>query len=214
MEAKEIFSHVDHTLLKADCSFMQVDEICREALEKNAASACIPPAYVSRMREQYPLLTITTVIGFPLGYQAPGVKAYEAARAVEDGANELDVVIDIAAVKDWAFHRVQAELEAIRKVTEKRIMKVIVETCYLTAAEKQEMCRIVRSVGADYIKTSTGFGSKGAALEDIALFRDMLHDEVKIKAAGGIRTREDMEAFLAAGCDRIGSSSAYQVLFR
>ena len=207
MTTQEILQHIDHTQLKAFATWEDIEKLCREALELHTASVCVPPAYIGRIRESFPELTICTVIGFPLGYQVSEVKACEAERALEDGADEIDMVINIGDVKNGDFDAVEAEIRTLRKITEGKILKVIIETCYLTEEEKIRMCEIVTRAGADYIKTSTGFGTAGATLADIELFRQHIGPEVKIKAAGGIRTREDAESYLAAGCDRIGSSS-------
>ena len=177
------------------------------------ASVCIPPNYIRRVHDAYgETLDICTVIGFPLGYSVTSAKVEEARQAVADGAREVDMVINITDVKNGDYDKVEDEIRAVRKVCEGKILKVIIETCYLTTEEKIAMCRAVTAAGADYIKTSTGFGSAGAALEDIELFKKYIGPDVKIKAAGGIRTREAMEAFIEAGCDRIGSSSAMNIL--
>ncbi|MBQ8304609.1 MAG: deoxyribose-phosphate aldolase [Blautia sp.] len=207
MTTQEILSHIDHTQLKAFAAWEDIEKLCREALSLHTASVCIPPAYIGRIRENFPSLTICTVIGFPLGYQASEVKACETERALEDGADEIDMVINIGDVKNGDFDAVEAEIRTLRKITEGKILKVIIETCYLTEEEKIRLCEIVTRTGADYIKTSTGFGTAGASLADIELFKKHIGPDVKIKATGGIRTREDAEAYLAAGCDRIGSSS-------
>ncbi len=213
MDEREIFSHVDHTLLKPDCSFQAIRWLCQEAEEYGAASVCIPSSYVSQARECFPDLRIGTVIGFPWGYCPPAVKVYAARRAVLDGADELDTVIDLGAVKDRAYHKIRSELCALREAAPESTIKVIVETCWLTREEKEDICKVILSTDMDYLKTSTGFGPAGADLADVALFRQLLGKELKIKAAGGIRTKEQMEAFLAAGCDRIGSSNGVKALF-
>lgn len=208
MTNSEILSHIDHTILKADAKWEDVAQICAEALQYQTASVCIPSYYVTRAKKAYPALQICTVIGFPLGYQPADIKAFETARAVSDGADEIDMVINISALKNQADDIVLEEIQAVRRACPEQILKVIIETCYLTEDEKIRCCKLVTEGGADYIKTSTGFGAAGADLEDIALFRGHIGENVKIKAAGGIRTRESMEAFLAAGCDRIGTSAA------
>ncbi|MDR3145294.1 MAG: deoxyribose-phosphate aldolase [Treponema sp.] len=212
MKDEEILSHIDHTLLKAVSGWPEIQKLCEEALQYHTASVCVPPSYVKRIREHFPALNICTVIGFPLGYNTTDVKAAEAARAVEDGAGEIDMVVNLGDVKNGDFDRVTAEIRRIRGAVGGRILKVIVETCYLTEAEKIGLCGSVTQGGADYIKTSTGFGTAGAKIEDIRLFKRHIGPKVKIKAAGGVKTREDLELFLREGCDRIGTSSAVAML--
>lgn len=213
MEVKEIMKHVDHTLLKPYASWEEIRSLCREAIEYQAASVCVPPCYVRRISEAFgDQLRICTVIGFPLGYGCTEAKREEAVQAIKDGAHEIDMVINLTDVKNGNFSKVKEEIEGIRSVTEGKILKVIIETCYLTKEEKEALCRIVTEAGADYIKTSTGFGTAGAAMEDIQLMKEQTGPEVRIKAAGGIRTKEDMEAFLQAGCDRIGTSAAVSLI--
>ena len=212
MTTAEILSHIDHTVLKADAKWEDIAQICEEALQYHTASVCIPAWYVARAKENYPELNVCTVVGFPLGYTETAAKAKETELALAAGAAEIDMVINIAALKNGDDAAVLEDIRALRKVCGKAILKVIVETCYLTEDEKIRVCRLVTEGGADYIKTSTGFGSAGAQLEDIALFRKYIGANVKIKAAGGIRTREQMTAFLDAGCDRIGCSAA-RILF-
>jgi len=208
MNIPEILAHVDHTQLKAFASWEDIDRLCREATELHTASVCVPPCYISRIRKTYPDLNICTVVGFPLGYSVTEAKEAETRKAIEDGADEVDMVINISDVKNGDYDAVLREIKALRKLTEGKILKVIIETCYLTEEEKIRLCGIVTESGADFIKTSTGFGTAGATLEDIALFKEHIGPDVRMKAAGGIRTKEDMEAYLALGCDRIGSSSA------
>ena len=212
MTNAEILSHIDHTILKPDAKWEDVAQICEEALTYHTASVCIPSFWVARAKETYPALNVCTVIGFPLGYQPASVKQFEAAEAVSDGADEIDMVINVSALKSGDDETVLNEIRAVRAACEGQILKVIVETCFLTEDEKKRVCALVSEGGADYIKTSTGFGTAGAELDDIARFRANIAEHVKIKAAGGIRTREQMEAFLAAGCDRIGCSAA-RILF-
>ena len=212
MTNTEILSHIDHTNLRPDAKWEDIAQLCEEALQYHTASVCIPSCYVRRAKEQYPALNVCTVIGFPLGYQPASVKQFEAAEAVADGADEIDMVINVSALKNGEDSTVLDEIRAVRAACSEQILKVIVETCYLTEDEKIRVCSLVSEGGADYIKTSTGFGSAGAELADIAIFKAHVAEHVKIKAAGGIRTREQMEAFLAAGCDRIGCSAA-RILF-
>jgi deoxyribose-phosphate aldolase len=212
MTNEAILAHIDHTVLKPDTTWAQVSQICEEALRYHTASVCIPSYFVAKAREAYPALKICTVIGFPIGYTPAAAKAAETAAAVENGADEIDMVINVSALKDGEDAVVLEEIKAVRKACAGKILKVIVETCYLSEDEKIRVCKLVTDGGADYIKTSTGFGTAGAVLEDIALFKAHIGQNVKIKAAGGIRTREQMEAFLNAGCDRIGCSAA-RILF-
>lgn len=213
METKEMLQYIDHTLLKPVCTWDEIETLCKEALSYHTASVCIPPSYVKRAREAFgPELPICTVIGFPLGYNPAEAKVCEARTALRDGADELDMVINLGDVKNRDFDKVYEEIRALREIAGSRILKVIVETCYLTRDEKIRLCEIVTKAGADYIKTSTGFGTAGATMEDILLFKEHIGSSVKIKAAGGIRTREDLEAFIQAGCSRIGTSSAVKLL--
>ena len=213
MTYREILSRVDHTLLRPEASWSQIQELCDDAVRFQTASVCIPPCYVKRVRERFEKLVICTVIGFPLGYSVTAAKVAETAQAVLDGADEIDMVVNITDVKNHRYEEVENEIRAVREACREQVLKVIVETCYLTEEEKIAVCEAVTKAGADYIKTSTGFGTAGAAIEDVRLFREHIGPEVKIKAAGGIRTREALEAFLAEGCDRVGASCAVE-LFR
>ena len=208
MNNQEILKHVDHTQLKAFASREDIRKLCDEAMRLGTASVCVPPCYIRWIRENYPDLTICTVVGFPLGYSVTAAKEEETRQALSDGADEVDMVINITDVKNGNFDAVRSEIASLRKITEGKILKVIIETCYLTEEEKIRLCQIVTETGADYIKTSTGFGTAGASHEDIVLFKANIGPEVKIKAAGGIRTKKDMEEYLMEGCSRIGSSSA------
>lgn len=209
MTIQEIMKHVDHTQLKAFAVWEDIEKLCREAIEFGTASVCIPPCYVKRVHEMFgEQLTICTVVGFPLGYSVTEAKAAETRKALEDGAAEIDMVVNISDVKNGDYMAVEEEIRTLKEITGDKILKVIIETCYLTKQEKIAMCHAVTRAGADYIKTSTGFGTAGAAMGDILLFKENLGPEVKIKAAGGVKTVEDMEDFLAAGCERIGTSSA------
>ena len=212
MNASEMLDKVDHTQLKPTATWQDIAQLCEEAVQYATASACIPPAFVARAHAAYPALNLCTVIGFPLGYAATAVKVCEAKQALADGANEVDVVVNLGDVKDGAFERITAEIAALKAAAGTHILKVIVETCYLTQAEKIALCGCVTKGGADFIKTSTGFGTAGAQLEDIALFRSHIGPGVQIKASGGIRTREQIEQFLQAGCARIGCSAAVKAL--
>ena len=213
MNRKEMLSHIDHTQLKPTSDWASIARLCDEAAAYGTASVCIPPCYVKRVRERFEKLVICTVIGFPLGYSVTAAKVAETAQAVLDGADEIDMVVNITDVKNHRYEEVENEIRAVREACREQVLKVIVETCYLTEEEKIAVCEAVTKAGADYIKTSTGFGTAGAAIEDVRLFREHIGPEVKIKAAGGIRTREALEAFLAEGCDRVGASCAVE-LFR
>lgn len=212
MTNEEILAHVDHTCLRQDARWEDIAKICREAVEYETASVCIPPCYVKLAKAAFPTLRVCTVIGFPLGYSTTSIKLYETAKAVSDGADEIDMVINVGYLKNEEDAVVLKQIKAVRKAAENKILKVIVETCLLSDEEKVRVCKLVTEGGADYIKTSTGYSKAGAKLEDIALLKANIGENVKIKAAGGIRTREQMEAFLEAGCDRIGTSST-AVLF-
>jgi deoxyribose-phosphate aldolase len=212
MTNEEILSRIDHTLLKAAASWEEIKTLCDEALRCKTAAVCIPPCYVKPVHDEFAGLVIATVIGFPLGYSVTAVKVLETRQAIADGASEIDMVINIGDVKNAYFDRVLEEIKAIKNACGERTLKVIIETCYLTEAEKIRLCEIVTEAGADYIKTSTGFGTAGATLADVNLFKRHIGPGVKIKAAGGVKTREDLEAFITAGADRIGTSSAVKLL--
>lgn len=213
MTDKEILSHVDHTLLRADATWAEIKALCDEAVENGTASVCINPSFVKQAAKYLNGKTkVCTVIGFPLGACTAAAKVAEAKDAVTNGADELDMVINIGALKDGQLDLVQDEIEQIKKAAGNKILKVIIETCLLTSEQKAQMCKIVCAAKADYIKTSTGFSTAGATFEDIALFAKECAGGCKIKAAGGIRTREDMEKFIALGADRLGTSSAIKIL--
>ena len=207
MEWKEILSHVDHTLLKPEATWEDIRQVVEEGIHYGCASVCIPPAYVQRAAEYAAgRVAICTVIGFPNGYNAAPIKAAEATHAVLSGAAEIDMVVNLGWVKDGLFGQVLAEIQAVKAACQGRVLKVIIETCLLTDAEKIELCRVVSESGADYIKTSTGFGGGGATREDVALFKAHVAPHVKIKAAGGIADLNDAKDFIALGADRLGTS--------
>ncbi len=204
---------VDHTQLKAYATWEDIQKLCEEALRYRTASVCIPPAYVARVHEQYgEKLNICTVVGFPLGYSVTEAKLAEVEQALKDGCSEIDMVVNISDVKNGLYDKVEQEIRTLKRACGDHILKVIVETCYLTEEEKIAMCRAVTAAGADYIKTSTGFGTGGATKEDVQLFRKYIGPQVKIKAAGGVSTAEDLESFLELGCDRVGTSKAVGLL--
>lgn len=213
MTMKEMLHHVDHTQLKAYATWEDIEKLCREAVEYETASVCIPPCYISRVKEAFKdSLKICTVVGFPLGYSVTEAKVAETRQAVVDGADEIDMVVNISDVKNKDFDKVEKEIAALKEAADGHVLKVIIETCYLTEDEKIAMCRAVTNAKADFIKTSTGFGTGGATLEDVRLFKENIGPDVKIKAAGGIRSVEDMEAFLDAGVSRLGTSSAIELV--
>ena len=213
MTEKEIMRHVDHTQLKAFATWEDIKKLCDEAVEYQTASVCIPPCYIQRVKEAYgEQINICTVVGFPLGYSVTEAKIAETKKALEHGASEIDMVINISDVKNGDYAAVEKEIAALKEVVGDKILKVIIETCYLTEEEKIAMCKAVTAAGADYIKTSTGFGTAGATISDIRLFKENIGEHVKMKAAGGVKTVEDLEAFLQEGCDRIGTSSAVKLI--
>lgn len=208
----EMLKYVDHTQLKAFATWEDIKELCKEAVEYNTATVCIPPCYISRVHKEFPTLAICTVVGFPLGYSVTESKVLETKKAIEDGAQEVDMVINISDVKNRDYKKVEDEIAELKKAVGDKVLKVIIEACYLTEEEKIAMCKAVTAAGADYIKTSTGFGTGGATLEDIELFKKHIGPDVKIKAAGGVRTLEDLRAFIEAGCDRVGASAAVKLV--
>lgn len=212
MKNSEIFPYIDHTLLKATATEGQIRQLCEEALLYHTASVCIPASYVKFARSKFPELNICTVIGFPLGNSPTLVKGFDAKTAIENGADEIDMVVNLGWAKDGKFSEVENEIEKVKTLCRDKILKVIIETCYLTENEKIELCRCVTSAKADFIKTSTGFGTDGAKIEDIRLFRKHIGENVKIKAAGGVKTKADLEMFINEGCSRIGTSSAVKLL--
>lgn len=213
MDKKEILKHIDHTLLKAVATWEDIKVLCDEAIKYETASVCVPACYISRIHETYgDKINICTVVGFPLGYSVTEAKVLETRKAIEDGANEIDMVINISDVKNGDLEKVTKEIAALKEACGDKILKVIIETCYLTEEEKIAMCKSVTEAGADYIKTSTGFGTAGATIEDIRLFKKHIGPNVKMKAAGGVKTIADLEMFINEGCDRIGTSSAVNML--
>lgn len=213
MTAEEMLRKVDHTQLKAFATWEDIRTLCDEAIAYQTASVCVPPAYIERIHKTYgDKLNICTVVGFPLGYSVTEAKKAEIEKALEDGCNEIDMVVNISDVKNGLFEKVEEEIRTLKKACGEHILKVIIETCYLTEEEKIAMCHAVTNAGADYIKTSTGFGTGGATKEDIELFKAHIGPDVKIKAAGGVSTLEDLEMFLSLGCDRIGTSRAVGLL--
>ncbi len=212
MKAEELYKLIDHTALQAPTTWDEIRELCQEAMVFRMASVCVPTSYVKAVHENFPAVRISAVVGFPLGNANTASKVSEAKQAVADGADEIDMVINVGFAKSGWMELVENEIARVREVTESRILKVILETCYLTEDEKIALCGVVSRTGADFIKTSTGFGPAGATLEDIRLMREHLDEKVKIKAAGGIRSREEMEQYIEAGASRIGTSRAIDIL--
>ena len=211
MKTEDILSHVDHTLLKAAASWEEIRKLCDEAMEYRTASVCVPSCYVKKIRENYPRLTICTVVGFPLGNGNSESKAAETIHAIDDGADEIDMVINLGDVKDKHFDKIKGEIALLKSACGDKILKVIIETCLLTEEEKIKMCEIVTEAGADFIKTSTGFSTSGATFDDIALFKKYVGENVKIKAAGGISSFDDAKKFIELGADRLGTSRLVKI---
>jgi deoxyribose-phosphate aldolase len=208
MEVRELLKTVDHTILKPEATWEEVRHICDEGIWANAASICISPVFVSQVADYLEgRLPVCTVIGFPHGTATTQSKVWEARNAIYNGADEVDMVIHVGMVKEKKWEQVLKELRVVKEACEGRILKVIVEACLLTREEKIRLCHLVSESGAEYIKTSTGYSTGGATLEDVSLFRAQIAPHVKIKAAGGIRSFEVAEAFLLAGADRLGSSA-------
>ena len=207
MDRKEIIKHVDHTLLAQTATWEEIRQICDDAIGYGTASVCIPPSYVKQVKEYVQdRIAVCTVIGFPNGYMTTKTKAFETKDALENGADEIDMVINLGWVKDKKYDCIEDEIRILKKECGEKILKVIIETCLLTEEEKIRMCETVTRAGADYIKTSTGFSKAGAAFEDIELFSKHIGTNVKMKAAGGISSFEDAEKFLELGTDRLGTS--------
>lgn len=207
MELKEILERCDHTLLRQDCTQHEIQELCDQAIKYSCASVCIPPAHVAGAKRYVgDKMRICTVIGFPNGYTTAATKAFEAKDCINHGADEIDMVVNVSMVKDACWGDVLDDISAVRKATNGKILKVIIETCLLTQEEKIQLCSIVSASGADYIKTSTGFSTGGATFEDVALLRKYCDAKLKIKASGGISSIEDAEEFIRLGADRLGTS--------
>ena len=207
MELSEILSRCDHTLLRVDVSADEIKNLCDQAIKYNCASVCIPPCHVAGAKRYVgDKLCICTVIGFPNGYMTSAAKAFETENAVKNGADEIDMVVNLSMVKDACWSEVAADIAAVRRACEGKVLKVIIECCLLTDSEKRELCRIVSESGADFIKTSTGFSTGGATRADVELLRANCDARVKVKAAGGIKTLQDAEDFIELGADRLGTS--------
>ena len=220
-ELKEILAKVDHTLLSVDSTWDEIKVICDDALTYQTASVCIPAAYVKKASEyireeanerKVEPVKVCTVIGFPNGYSTTAVKCFEAEEAIMNGADEIDMVIHVGALKDKKYDDVLKDIKSVKTVCGDKVLKVIIETCLLTDEEKIKMCEIVNESGADYIKTSTGFSKGGATLHDVEIFAKYIKAPVKIKAAGGISSIEDAKAFVEAGADRLGTSRIVKIV--
>lgn len=213
MDKKEVLKHVDHTLLLQASTWDEIRQICDDAVKYQTASICIPPCYVKQAYDYMQgKIPVCTVIGFPNGNMTTKTKEFETKDAIDNGASEIDMVINIGWLRDKKYDLVEEEIRTLKAVCGDRILKVIIETCLLTEEEKIKMCQIVTSAGADYIKTSTGFSSGGATFDDIALFAEHIGPQVKIKAAGGISSMEDAEKFLSLGADRLGTSRIVKIV--
>ena len=213
MNRDEVLKHVDHTLLTQTATWEEIKEILDDGIKYSTASACIPAAYVKQSAEYVEVkLPICTVIGFPNGYSTTAVKVFETKDAIENGASEIDMVINIGMLKDKRYQDVEDEICQIKEACGEKILKVIIETCLLTEDEKIKMCEIVTKVGADYIKTSTGFSTAGATFEDVDLMRKHVGENVKVKAAGGISSFDDAEEFIRLGADRLGTSRLVKIM--
>ena len=235
MDKREILAKVDHTLLAQGATWEQIKVICDDGMKYGTASVCIPASYVKNVSDYIDLkeseagcasksddeknvggcgrkLKVCTVIGFPNGYSTTAVKVYEAEDAIKNGADEIDMVINIGWAKDGLWEKIEEEIKAVKSACREKILKVIIETCLLTDEEKIEMCKVVTRAGADYIKTSTGFAGGGATFDDVKLFKDNVGADVKIKAAGGISSFDDAERFIELGADRLGTSRLVKLI--
>lgn len=213
MDKNEVLKHVDHTLLLQASTWDEIRQICDDAVKYRTASVCIPPCYVKQAYDYMEgKIPVCTVIGFPNGNMTTKTKEFETKDAIENGACEIDMVINVGWLRDKKYDLVEEEIRTLKKACGERILKVIIETCLLTEEEKIKMCQIVTNAGADYIKTSTGFSSGGATFEDIKLFAEHVGPDVKIKAAGGISSMEDAEKFISLGADRLGTSRIVKII--
>ena len=207
MDKKIIFKKVDHTLLTQTATWEDIKQICDDAITYQVASVCIPPSYVKKAKEYVQdKMAVCTVIGFPNGYNTTAVKVFETKDAIANGADEIDMVINIGLLKDKQYTQIEDEIRELKAACGNLILKVIIETCLLTEEEKIKMCEIVTKAGADFIKTSTGFSTSGATFDDVALFAKHVGEKVRIKAAGGISSFDDAEKFIGLGADRLGTS--------
>ena len=212
MELEEILKKVDHTLLSQTASLEEIKQICDDGIKYDTASVCIPASFVKQVKDYVgDRIKICTVIGFPNGYSTTAVKVFETQDAIDNGADEIDMVINIGWLKDKRYDDITNEIKAIKEACGKKLLKVIIETCLLSDDEKIKMCEIVTAAGADYIKTSTGFSTAGATFDDIKLFKEHVGEQVKIKAAGGIKSIDDAIKFIELGADRLGTSRLVKI---
>ena len=212
MELEEILKKVDHTLLSQTATFDEIKQICDDGIKYDTASVCIPASFVKQVKDYVgDRIKICTVIGFPNGYSTTEVKVFETRDAIDNGADEIDMVINIGWLKDKRYDDITNEIKAIKEACGKKLLKVIIETCLLTDDEKIKMCEIVTAAGADYIKTSTGFSTAGATFDDIKLFKEHVGEQVKIKASGGIKSIDDAIKFIELGADRLGTSRLVKI---
>lgn len=213
MTQKDILAKVDHTLLAQTATWEEIRQICNDGMRYETASVCIPPSYVEQAKNYVgDRLKICTVIGFPNGYNTTAVKEFETKDALKKGTDEIDMVINLGWVKDGRFDLVEKEIRTLKDVCGGNVLKVIIETCLLTEEEKVKMCEVVTNSGADFIKTSTGFSTSGATFADVALFKEHVGPQVKIKAAGGISSFADAEKFVELGADRLGTSRLVKIM--
>lgn len=213
MEQQKLLKRLDHTLLKQTATWEQIKQLCDEGIEYKTASVCIPPCFVKRAKDYVKEnLAVCTVIGFPNGNMTTSVKCFETEDAVSNGADEIDMVINIGMVKEKDYTGVLEEIKAVKQACHGKLLKVIIETCLLTEEEKIKLCEVVTNSGAEYIKTSTGFSTNGATFQDVALMKQHVGSHVKVKAAGGISTIEDAEKFVELGADRLGTSRLISLL--
>ena len=212
MELEEILKKVDHTLLSQTATLEEIKQICDDGIKYDTASVCIPASFVKQVKDYVgDRIKICTVIGFPNGYSTTAVKVFETQDAIDNGADEIDMVINIGWLKDKRYDDITNEIKAIKEACGKKLLKVIIETCLLSDDEKIKMCEIVTAAGADYIKTSTGFSTAGATFDDIKLFKEHVGEQVKIKAAGGIKSIDDAIKFIELGADRLGTSRLVKI---
>mgnify|MGYP001151384204 CR=1 FL=1 len=213
MTYRDILKKVDHTLLKQPSTWEQIREICDDAVKYGTASVCIPPSYVKQAAEYLDgKMPVCTVIGFPNGYNTTAVKVFETKEALKDGAEEIDMVINIGWVRMGQYDKVLAEINALKEACGDHILKVIIETCLLTDEEKVKACELAKEAGADFVKTSTGFSTGGAKAEDVALMRKTVGDDMGVKASGGIHTAEEAQAMIDAGASRLGTSATLAII--
>ena len=213
MKTSDVLKIVDHTLLAQTATWAQIREILDDAMKYHTASACIPAAYVKQAAEYVQgRLPICTVIGFPNGYSTTETKVFEAKNAIENGASEIDMVINVGFLKDGRYEEVEEEIRKIHEACDGKILKVIIETCLLTDEEKIRMCELVTKAGAEFIKTSTGFSTAGATFADVKLMKEHVGEGVKVKAAGGISSFDDAEEFMRLGADRLGTSRLVKIM--